>query len=180
MGTDTEVHKESATLRFSEGTTSTIRDPSLHCNENVYTFHNPAISIRPRLTGHHQLLTPPPSPPPRVHSNPPPPRGHTAGGWNTGGVIGSLLHRELYRLPDEPHSLNPDYLKEWGCAAALALLQTSSLDTTLVHQDGSAGVLGYGAAASLFFPSGTRWILCQTAPYQSSEGSEFWTAIMFL
>ena len=53
-------------------------------------------------------------------------------------------------------------------------------DTTWVYLDGSAGALGYGSAATLFFPNGSRWVLCQTSPYQSSEGSEFWAAIMFL
>ena len=49
-----------------------------------------------------------------------------------------------------------------------------------MYLDGSAGALGYGSAATLFFPNGSRWVLCQTSPYQSSEGSEFWAAIMFL
>ena len=44
----------------------------------------------------------------------------------------------------------------------------------------SAGALGYGSAATLFFPNGSRWVLCQTSPYQSSEESEFLAAIMFL
>ena len=116
---------------------------------------------------------PPPSPPPRVYPQPPPPGPH-------GGVLlNSSLHGGLYRLPDEPHCLDPDDLKEWGCEAALALLLTSSPGTTWVYLDGSAGALGYGSAATLFFPNGSRWVLCQTSPYQSSEGSEFWAAIMF-
>ena len=105
---------------------------------------------------------------------PPPPGPH-------GGVLlASSLHGELYRLPDEPHSLDPDDLEEWGCDAALALLHTSSPDTTWVYLGGSAGALGYGSAATLFFLSGSRWVLCQTSRYQSSEGSEFLEAIMFL
>ena len=49
-----------------------------------------------------------------------------------------------------------------------------------MYLEGSAGALGYGSAATLCFPNGSRWVLCQTSPYQSSEGSEFWAAIMFL
>ena len=119
-------------------------------------------------------LPPPFSTPKSTSRTPPPPGPH-------GGVlIGSSLHGELYRLPDEPHSLDPHDLEEWGCNAALALLHTSSLDTTWVYLDGSPGALGYGSAATLFFPSGSQWVLCQTSLYQSSEGSEFWAAIMFL
>ena len=87
--------------------------------------------------------------------------------------MGSQLHGEPCRLPDEPHSLNADDLEEWGCAADLALLHASPPDTTWVYLDGSAGALG-------FFSSGARWVLCQPCPYQSSEGSEFRAAIMFL
>ena len=58
--------------------------------------------------------------------------------------------------------------------------RTSSPDTTWVYPVGSAGALGYRSAATLFFLSSSRWVLCQTSPYQSSEGSEFWAAIMFL
>ena len=168
------MHTESARLQFLDGTTHTIKDLGLRRNEKEYTFQKPAISVRPQLAGHHELLTPPPSPPPRVHPQPPPPGPH--------GVVllDSSLHGELYRLPDEPHSLDPDDLKEWGPEAALALLLTSSPGTTWVYLDGSAGALGYGSAATLFFPNGCRWVLCQTSPYQSSEGSEFWAAIMFL
>ena len=67
-----------------------------------------------------------------------------------------------------------------GCEAALALLLTSSPGTTWVYLDGSAGALGYGSAATLFFSNGSRWVMCQTSRYQSSEGSDFWAAIMFL
>ena len=49
-----------------------------------------------------------------------------------------------------------------------------------MYLDGSAGALGYRSAGTLFFPSGSRWVLSQTSPYQSSEESEFWAAIMFL
>ena len=49
-----------------------------------------------------------------------------------------------------------------------------------MYLDGSAGALGYGSAATLFFPNGSGWVLCQTSRNQSSEGSEFWAAIMFL
>ena len=174
LGTVTGVPTGSATLQFSDGTNHTIKDPGLHRNEKEYTFQSPAISVRPKLAGRHELLTPPPSPPPRVHPPPPPPGPH-------GGVLlGSSLHGELYRLPDEPHSLDPDDLEEWGCDAGVALLHTWSLDTTWVYLDRSAGALGYGSAATLFFRSGSRMVLCQTSPYQSSEGSEFWAAIMFL
>ena len=174
LGTVTGVHTESATLQFSDGTTHTIKDPGLRRNEKEYTFQNLAISVRPQLAGHHELLTPPPLLHPQEYILNPPPGPH-------GGVLLDLsLHGELFRLPDEPHSLDPDDLKEWGCEAALALLLTSSPGTTWVYLDGSAGALGYGSAATLFFPNGSRWVLCQTSPYQSSEGSEFWAAIMFL
>ena len=63
---------------------------------------------------------------------------------------------------------------------ALALLNTSSPDPTWVYLDGSAGALGYGSAATLFLPSGSRWVLCQTSLCQSSEGLEFRAASMFL
>ena len=173
LGTVTGVHTESATLQFSDGTTHTIKDPGLRCNEKVYTFQNPAISVRPQLAGHHELLTPPLLHPHEYILNPPPPGPH-------GGVLlDSSLHGELYRLPDEPHSLDPDDLKEWGCEAALAPLLTSSPGMTWVYLDGSAGALGYGSAATLFFPNDSR-VLCQTSPYQSSEGSEFWAAIILL
>ena len=49
-----------------------------------------------------------------------------------------------------------------------------------MYLDGSAGALGCRSAAALFFLNGSRCVLCQTSPYQSSEGSEFWAAIMFL
>ena len=174
LGTVSAVHTESATLQFSDGTTHTIKDPGLRRNEKEYTFQNPAISVRLQLAGHHELLTPPLLHPQEYILNPPSPGPH-------GGVLlDSSLHGELYRLPDEPHSLDPDDLKEWGCEAALALLLTSSPGTTWVYLDGSAGALGYGSAATLFFPNGSTWVLCQTSPYQSSEGSEFWAAIMFL
>ena len=173
LGTVTEVHTESATLRFSDGTTHTIKDPGLRRNEKEYTFQNPAISVRPQLGGHHELPTPPLLQPQEYIFNPPPRATRR-------GPLDSSLHGELYRLPDEPHSLDPDDLTEWGCEAALALLLTSSPGTTWVYLDGSAGALGYGSAATLFFPNGSRWVLCQTSPYQSSEGSEFWAAIMFL
>ena len=174
LGTVTGVHTESATLQFSDGTTHTIKDPGLRRNEKEYTFQTPAISVRPQLAGHHELLTPTLLQPQEYILNPPPPRPH-------GGVLlDSSLHGELYWLPDEPHSLDPDNLKEWGCEAALALLLTSSPGTTWVYLDGSAGALGYGSAATLFFSNGSGWVLCQTSPYQSSEGSEFWAAIMFL
>ena len=173
LGTVTEVHTESATLQFSDGTTHTIKEPGLRRNEKEYTFQNPAISVRPQLAGHQELLTPPLLHPQEYILNPPP-------GPHGGVLLDSSLHGELYRLPDKPHSLDPDDLKEWGCEAVLALLLTSSPGTTWVYLDGSAGALGYGSAANLFFPNGSRWVLCQTSPYQSSEGSEFWPAIMFL
>ena len=148
LQTDTKVHKESATLRFSDGTTHTIRDPSLHCNEKEYTFQNRAISIRPQLTGRHEVLTPP-----FVHlqeyiSTPRPLGPHS------GVLIGSSRHGELYGLPDEPLSPNPDDVEEWGCTAALAVRHTSPPETTWVYLDGSAGGLGYRSAATLFFPMG--------------------------
>ena len=59
LGTVTEVHKERATLRFSDGTTHTVKDTSFDRNEKEYTFQNPAILIRPRLTERHKLLSPP-------------------------------------------------------------------------------------------------------------------------
>ena len=173
LGTVTEVHSESATLQFSDGTTHTIKNPGLRRNEKEYTFQNPAISVLPQLAGRHELLTPPLLHPQEYIFNPPP-------GPYGGVLLDSSLHGELYRLPDEPHSLDPDDLEEWGCEAALALLLASSSGTTWVYLDGSAGALGYGSAATLFFPNGSRWVLCQTSPYQSSEGSEFWAAIMFL
>ena len=173
LGTVTEVHSESATLQFSDGTTHTIKNPGLRRNEKEYTFQNPAISVLPQLAGRHELLTPPLLHPQEYILNPPP-------GPYGGVLLDSSLHGELYRLPDEPHSLDPDDLEEWGCEAALALLLASSPGTTWVYLDGSAGALGYGSAATLFFPNGSRWVLCQTSPYQSSEGSEFWAAIMFL
>ena len=175
LGTVTGVHTESATLQFSDGTTHTIEDPGLRRNEKEYTFQNPAISVRPQLAGYHELLTPPPSPAPKIHPQRPPPPGQH------GRVLLDLsLHGKLYRLPDEPHSLDPDDLKDWGCEAAPTLLLTSSPGTTWVYLDGSAGSLGYGSAATLFSPNGSKWVLCQTSPYQSSEGSELWAAIMFL
>ena len=70
LGTVTEVHKESATLQFSDGTTHTFKDPGLRRNEKEYTFQIPAISIRPRLTGHHELLTPPFSTPKNTSQTP--------------------------------------------------------------------------------------------------------------
>ena len=173
LGTVTRVHTESATLQFSDGTTHTIKEPGLRRNEKEYTFQNPAISVCPQLAGHHELLTPPLLHPQEYILKPPP-------GPHGGVLLDSSLHGELYRLPDEPHSLDPDDLKGWGCKAALALLLTSSPGTTWVYLDVSAGALGYGSAATLFFPNGSRWVLCQTSPYQSSEGSEFWAAIMFL
>ena len=143
------MHTESATLQFSNGTTHTIKDPGLRRNEKEYTSQNPAISVRPQLAGHHELLTPPFSTP-KSTSSPPPPGPH-------GGVLlDSSLYGELYRLPDEPHSLDPDDLEEWGCEAALALLLTSSPGMTWVYLDGSVGALGYGSAATLFFPKGSR------------------------
>ena len=151
----------------------TIKDPGLRCNEKEYTFQNPAISVRPQLAGCHELLTPPLLHPQEYILNPPP-------GPHGGVLLDSSLHGELYWLPDEPHSLDPDDLEEWGCEAALALLLTSSPGKTWVYLDGSAGALGYGSATTLFFPNGSRWVLCQTSTYQSSEGSEFWAAIMFL
>ena len=167
------MHRESATLQFSDGTTHTIKDRGLRRNEKEYTFQKPAISVRPQLAGHHELLTPPLLHPQEyILSFPPGPHG--------GVLLDSSLHGELYQLPDEPYSLEPDDLKEWGCEAALALLLTSPSGTTWVYLDGSAGALGYGSAATLFFQNGPRWVLCQTSPYQSSEGSEFWAAIIFL
>ena len=163
LGTATGVHTESATLQFSDGTTHTIKDPGLRRNEKEYTFQNPAISVRPQLAGHHELLNPPLLHPQEYILNPPPPGPH-------GGVLlYSSLHGELYRLTDEPHSFDPDDPEEWGCEAALALLLTSSPDRTWVYLDGSAGALGYGSVATLFFPNG-----------QSSERSEFLAAIMFI
>ena len=150
MGTVTQVHKESATLRFSDGTTHTFKDPSLHRNEKKYTFQNPAISIRPRLTGRHELLPPPPFPTPKSTSRPPSPPGQHAG-----FLIGSSLHGKLYRLPDEPHSLNPDDVEDWSCASGLAFLHTAPPHSTWVYLDCSAGPLGYGSAATLFSPTGT-------------------------
>ena len=94
-------------------------------------------------------LAPAFSTPISTSSTPPPPGPH-------GGVLlDSSLHGELYRLPDELHSLDPADLKEWGCEAALALLHTSSPGTTWVYLDGSARALGYGSAATLFFPNGS-------------------------
>ena len=74
LGTVTEVHTGSVTLQFSDRTTHTIKDPGLHRNEKVYTFQNPAISVRPRLAGRHELLTPPLLHPQEYILNPPPPR----------------------------------------------------------------------------------------------------------
>ena len=59
LGTVTGVHTESATLQFLDGTTHTIKNPGLRRNEKEYTFQNPAVSVRPQLAGHHELLTPP-------------------------------------------------------------------------------------------------------------------------
>ena len=151
LGTVTGVHTGSATLQFWDGTTHTIKDSGLHRNEKEYTFEIPAIYARPQLTGPHELLTLPLLHPQKYIPNPPPPPGP-----HGGVLIGSSLHGELYRLPDEPHSLDPDDLEEWGCDAALALLHTSSHDTTSVYLNGSAGALGYGFAATLFSPSGSR------------------------
>ena len=135
----------------------------------------PSHFCPPPTSGAPRTAYPPPSPPPRLHPQPPPPPGP-----HGGVLLDSSLHGELYRLPDEPHSLDPDDLKESGCEAALALLLTSSPGTTWVYLDLSAGALGYGSAATLFFRNGSRWVLCQRSPYQSSEGLEFWAAIMFL
>ena len=133
----------------------------------------PGHSGPPLAGGTSRTTQPPPYSPARVHPEPPPPRGPH------GGVcIDSSLHGDLYRLPDEPHTLNPDDLEEWGCAVALALLQSSPPETVSVYLDGSAGALGYGSVATLFFPSGARWVLCQPSPHQSSEGSEFWALVM--
>ena len=76
LGTVTGVHTGSATLQFSDGTTHTIKVPGLHRNEKEYTFQIPVISVRPRLTGRHELLTPPLLHPQEYIPNPPP--GHTA------------------------------------------------------------------------------------------------------
>ena len=73
LGTVTGVHTGSATLQFSDGTTHTIKDPGIHRNEKEYTFQNPAISVRPQLTGRHELLTPPLLHPQEYILNPPPP-----------------------------------------------------------------------------------------------------------
>ena len=173
LGTVTGVHTESATLQFSDGTTHTIKDPGLRRNEKEYTFQNPAISVRPQLAGHHELLTPPLLHPQEYILNPPP-------GPHDGVLLDSSLHSELYRLPDEPHSLDSMTSKNGVVKQPLPFLLTSSPNTTWVYLDCSAGALGYGSAATLFFPNGSRWVLCQTSPYQSSEGSEFWAAIMFL
>ena len=106
LATVTGVHTGSATLQFLDGTTHTIKDPGLHRNEKEYTFQNPAISVRPKLAGRHKLLTPPFSTPKSTSSTPPYPGPH-------GGVLlCSSLHGELYQLPDEPHSLDSDELKE--------------------------------------------------------------------
>ena len=45
---------------------------------------------------------------------------------------------------------------------------------------GCVGDLGYGAAAAILFPEGDTWVLCQSLPFPSSEGAEFWSALMFL
>ena len=74
LGTVTGVHTESATLQFSDGTTHTIKDPGLRRNEKEYTFQNAAISVRPQLAGHDELLTPPLLHPQEYILNPPPPR----------------------------------------------------------------------------------------------------------
>ena len=140
----------------------TIKDPGLRRNEKECSFQNPAISVRPQLAGHHKLLTPPLLHPQEYILKPPPPLGPDGG-----VLLDSSLHGKMYRHTDEPHSLDPDDLKEWGCEAALALLLTSSPGTTSGYLDGSASALGYGSAATLFFPNGSRWVLCQTSPYQS-------------
>ena len=76
LRTVTEVHKESATLQISDGTNHTIKDPGVHRSEKEYTFRIPAISIRPRLTGRHELLFPPLLDPQEYIQNPS--LGHTA------------------------------------------------------------------------------------------------------
>ena len=78
LGTVKGVHTGSATLQFSDGTTHTIKDPGLHRNEKEYTFQIPAISVRPQLTGRHELLTPPLLHPQEYIPKIPPPPGHTA------------------------------------------------------------------------------------------------------
>ena len=74
LGIVTGVHTGSATLQFLDGTTHTIKDRGLHRNEKEYTFQSPAISVRPRLAGHNELLTPPPFSTPKSTSSTPPPR----------------------------------------------------------------------------------------------------------
>ena len=113
----------SATPQVLDGNTHIIKDPGLHRNEKQYAFQNPAISVRPQLAGRHELLTPPLLHPQEYILNPPP--------RPNGGVrLDSSLHGELYRLPDEPQSLDPEDLEEIGCETALALLHTSSPSTT--------------------------------------------------
>ena len=173
LGTVTGVHTESATLQFYDGTTHTIKDPGRRRMKKSTPFKTQPFVSACNWRGTTNCLPPPFSTPKSTSSTPPP-------GPHGGVLLDSSLHGRLYRLPDEPHSLDPDDLKEWGCEAALALLLTSSPGRAWVYLDGSAGALGYGSAAPLFFPNGSRWVLCQTSPYQCSEGSEFSAAIMFL
>ena len=135
----------------------------------------PGHSNLPPASGTSRTTQPPPSLPAGVHPEPPPPPAPH------GGVcIGCSLHGDLYWLPNEPHTLNPDDFEEWDYTRALALGQSSPPKTIWLYLERSAGALGYRSAATLFFPSGLRWVLCQTSPHQSSEGSPFWAAIMFL
>ena len=118
LGTVTEVQKESATLQFPDGTTHTIKDPSLHRNEKEYTFQNPAIAIRPLLVGRHELLSAPPSSPARVHPEPPPPPGRTEGSASAPRCTGTCT--------GFPMSLTPSTLMTSKSGAAPRPLPSSN------------------------------------------------------
>ena len=97
------MHTESATLQFSDGTTHTIKDPGLRRNKKEYTFQNPAISVRPQLAGHHELLTPPLLHPQKYILNPPPPPpGHTAEFCSTRRCMASCTGSQMNLTPLTP------------------------------------------------------------------------------
>ena len=111
LGTVTGVHTESATLQFSDGTSHTIKDPGLRRNEKEYTFQNPAISVRPQLAAHHELLTPPLLHPQEHILNPPPP-GHTAESCSIRHCMASCTGSQMNLTPLTPMTSKNGVVKQ--------------------------------------------------------------------
>ena len=70
--------------------------------------------------------------------------------------------------------------KKTSSHTAEALRRRATPTAAWAYLDGSAGRGGYRSAATVFFPNGKVLSLCLPSPFQSSDGADFWAAIMLV